>query len=360
MLFPVPFAPELVFVRARRIAWPSVRVAAKARSLRLAFPVVAVSALVIAAFAQLHRAPGSGRARGLVVLALVAGLELRVDARGPVSPMVATLVIAAVVVGGHAALGGAVLVAALATGTAWIVQGSGWWAPLLAAGAATASAVVFDARPSRAGALAAALVFELVVVTRMRRIVWTMPLVCRRSRSPTDGTRSARRERWCSARARSPSPPRPRRGAHHHGRVVCSGSTPPATRPARIEPSCAAPRPCPSRSAIAAVDRVADRAVLIPLAEAAGAGVTAMAMVGVRQWRFAPRRRAVDAVLLLGCSLAILLVYPPVAATGDAWSVAILGGALAVSAGVAWPVARRADAAARTPVAPDTADVVVR
>ncbi len=65
----------------------------------------------------------------------------------------------------------------------------------------------------------------------------------RRSRSPTDGTRSARRERWCSVRARSPSPPRPRRGVHHHGRVACSGSTRPATRPARIEPSCAAPRP---------------------------------------------------------------------------------------------------------------------
>ena len=122
--------------------------------------------------------PAPGVLGGLVALALVAGLELRVDARGPVSPMVATLVIAAVVVGGHAALGGAVVVAVLATGTAWIVQGRGWWAPLLAAGAATASAIVFDARPSRAGALAAALVFELVVVTRMRRIVWTMPLVC--------------------------------------------------------------------------------------------------------------------------------------------------------------------------------------
>ena len=112
--------------------------------------------------------------------------------------------------------------------------------------------------------------------------------------------------------------------------------------------------------AIAAVDRASDRAVLIPLAEAAGAAVVAMAMVGVRQWRFAPRRRAVDAVLLLGCSLAILLAYPPVAATGDAWSLAILGGALAVAASVAWPVARRADAAARAPVAPDDADVAVR
>ena len=332
----------------------------RARSLRLAFPVVAVSALVIAAFAQLTALPAPGVLGGLVALALVAGLELRVDARGPVSPMVATLVIAAVVVGGHAALGGAVVVAVLATGTAWIVQGRGWWAPLLAAGAATASAIVFDARPSRAGALAAALVFELVVVSRMRRIVWTMPLVCAAialaygwdaigapgalvfgagALAIAATTAAWGAPPWAS-RVLGLSAARHSTGAHR-AIVCCTAAVSLAL-------------------AIAAIDRVSDRAVLIPLAEAAGAGVTAMAMVGVRQWRFAPRRRAVDAVLLLGCSLAILLAYPPVADTGDAWSVAILGGALAVSAGVAWPVARRADAAARTPVESDTADVVVR
>ena len=77
-----------------------------------------------------------------------------------------------------------------------------------------------------------------------------------------------------------------------------------------------------------------------------------MAMVGVRQWRFAPRRRAVDAVLLLGCSLAILLAYPPVAAAGHLWSVVILGGAVAVSVAVAWPIARRVDQTAALLAAP--------
>ena len=163
--------------------------------------------------------------------------------------MVATLVVAAVVVGGHAALGGAVVVAVLATGTAWISQGRGWWAPLLAAGAATASAIVFDARPSRAGALAAALVFELVVVTRMRRIVWTMPLVC---------SAIALAYGWDAIGA--PGALVFGAGAlAHRGRDRGVGCTamgesraralpPRATRPAPIGPWCGAPRRCPSGS----------------------------------------------------------------------------------------------------------------
>ena len=216
--------------------------------------------------------------------------------------------VAAVVVGGHAALGGAVVVAVLATGTAWIARGRGWWAPLVAAGAATASAIVFDARPSRAGALAAALVFELVVVSRMRRIVWTMPLVCSAIAlaygwdaigAPGALVFGAGALAIAAATAAWGAPPWASR--------VLGLSAARGHPPAPIGPWCGAPRALSLGLAIAAVDRASDRAVLIPLAEAAGAGVVAMAMVGVRQWRFAPRRRAVDAVLLLGCSLAILL-----------------------------------------------------
>ena len=177
MLLPVPFAPALILVQARRTLRPT----AASRALGRALPAVVATAIVIGVLALLTPLPDPTVLAGLVVIAFLAGFELRVDARGPIPPMVATLVVVAVVVGGNAALAGAVVVAVIATGTAWVlVQGDRWWAPVLAAGAAAAAAVVFDARPSRVGALAAALVFELLVVAGVRRIVWSAPLVCSR------------------------------------------------------------------------------------------------------------------------------------------------------------------------------------
>jgi hypothetical protein len=298
---------------------------------------------------------------GLVAMAFLAGLELRVDARGPVSPMIATLVVVALVVGGDAALAGAVVVAVVATATAWVlVQGRAWWAPMLAAGAAAVSALVydmvFDARPSRAGALVAALVFELLIVTRLRGIVWTGPLVCSaialacgwEAIGPAGAfvfaagtlTTAAAAATWGAppwgSRTLGPWAARHPTGAH---RVVLSIAG-----------------AMSFGLAIAAVTRPAQREVLVPLAEAVAAGVAAVAMVGVRQWRFAPRRRVVDAMLLLVCSLAILLAYPPAAERGEGWSVAILAGALGVCAAVAWPFGGRADASARLPAARDPAE----
>ncbi len=351
VLLPVPFAPTLVLVRARR----TFRRTAASRALRRALPVVTATAIVVGALALLAPLPDPTVLAGLVVIAFVAGLELRVDARGPIPPMVATLVVVALVVGGDAALAGAVVVAVIATGTAWVlVQGRGWWAPVLAAGAAAASAVVFDARPSRAGALAAALVFELVVVTRVRRIVWTAPLVCcaialaygweaigaagalvfGAGALATAAAAAAWGAPPWGSRALGPWAARHRTAGH---RAVVS-----ITAALSIGLAIAA-----------VIDVTADRPVLVSLAEAAGAGVAAMAMIGVRQWRFAPRRRAVDAALLLACSLAILLAYPPVAGRGEGWSVGILGGALGVCGAVAWPIGRRADAAAGFAATPD-------
>jgi hypothetical protein len=356
VLAPVPFAPSLVLVRARRgirhvIVW---------RALQRALPVVAVSAIVIGSLASLTALPGPAVLVGLVVIALLTGLELRVDARAPVSPMVSALVVAAVVVGGDAAFAGAVVVAVIATATAWVVRGHVWWAPVLAACAAAASAIVFDARPSRAGALAAAVLFELLAVTRMRLIVWTMPLVCSAIAlaygwdaigAPGAVVFGAGALAIAATAAAWGAPPWASRVLGRWGARHATGAH---RRMVSIAAGLA------FGLAVAAVMAKSDRAMLVALAESVGAGVTAMAMVGVRQWRFAPRRRAADAILLLGCSLAILLVYPPVATTGDILPLVILGGALAVSAAVAWPIARRVDETAGVPAAPEVEDTRAR
>jgi hypothetical protein len=70
-----------------------------------------------------------------------------------------------------------------------------------------------------------------------------------------------------------------------------------------------------------------------------------MAIVGVRQWRFAPRGRARDAAFVVASALLVVVVYPTEALGGSAWSIAILAAGLIVPAAIAWPVARLASAA---------------
>ena len=264
---------------------------------------------------------------GLVVIALLTGFELRVDARAPVSPMVSALVVAAAVVGGDGAFGGVVVVAVIATATAWVVRGNAWWAPVFAAGAAAASAIVFDARPSRAGALAAAIVFEVVVVTRMGHRV-------------DDAVRCAAialAYGWDAINAR----------AVVFGGVTlaCAAAAWCATvgecvlgRWGAARDRLAPPHPVDHRRTRRRARRRRGDGDVGPggagrAGGVGGAGLNAMAMVGVRPWRFspvagppsdpAPRVLARD-----------LLAYPPVAARGDAgrWRSSV---ELAVSAAVA-------------------------
>jgi hypothetical protein len=96
-----------------------------------------------------------------------------------------------------------------------------------------------------------------------------------------------------------------------------------------------------------------ERLLLVAGAAAAAAGVASMAMVGVRQWRFAPRPRARDATLLLVSAVLAAVAYPSAALDGNRWSLAILAVSLGVSTLVAWPLARvvATISAARTPSA---------
>jgi hypothetical protein len=85
----------------------------------------------------------------------------------------------------------------------------------------------------------------------------------------------------------------------------------------------------------------------VPLAGAVAAALTAVALIAVRQWRFDPRRRAVDATLELAAAGAAVLVYPSLALDGHGWALAVLLAALVISSLVAWPLALLAVAARR-------------
>jgi hypothetical protein len=97
-----------------------------------------------------------------------------------------------------------------------------------------------------------------------------------------------------------------------------------------------------------AVASTTARAALAPVAAACACGGGAVAMFGVRQWRFAPVARVRDATLVTVCIVAILLGYLPLALDGDAWSLAIIGVTVAVCSAVAWLPARLAETASAT------------
>jgi hypothetical protein len=342
VLLPALFVPELVLVRARRL----LRREQFVLFVGTALPTIVVSAAVVGAAAALTPLPSFGILVGLVTVAVGAGVELRVARRRPVAPVLAAVVAAAVVVGGHGAIGGAVVVAVVATAVSWLLaRANGWFAPIVARGGAVAAAVVFDARSTRVGALAAALVFELVAVSRPSRIVWTAPVV-----GVAIGLAYTWRELGPAGGLAFGA------GILAAGVVMAAwGALPWESRVLRhwsIRHGAGTHRVALMATVLVAAGlslaaaTVADeRALFTSGATAAATTVAALAMIGVRQWRFAPRRRARDAAVVLSATFAMLLAYPPFALEGREWAPAILGVALAACSIVAWPIAARAEAA---------------
>jgi hypothetical protein len=83
------------------------------------------------------------------------------------------------------------------------------------------------------------------------------------------------------------------------------------------------------------------RAVAVWTAVALGETAAAMALAVIRQWRFAPRRRARDCGVLLVAAGAIALVYVPLGLDGDATSLGVIAAALVLIAALSWPLAGR-------------------
>ena len=143
-----------------------------------AAPMSPRTGLVVGALALFAPLPDPAVLAGLVVLAVLAGLELRVDARGPIPRWLPRW---------------------WWSRSSWVVTPRsrvrcsspssppappGFWykavggGPPARGGRRGGGGGRLRRATDRAGALVAALVFELVIVTRIRRIVWTAPLVC--------------------------------------------------------------------------------------------------------------------------------------------------------------------------------------
>jgi hypothetical protein len=91
----------------------------------------------------------------------------------------------------------------------------------------------------------------------------------------------------------------------------------------------------------------AARDVLVWVGAATGETAVAMALVGVRQWRFTPRRRVRECTALLLATLLLVVVCPGPLLEGEAWAVLPAAAALLVAVAIGARHARHADRASR-------------
>ena len=358
VLAPLPFVPDLVLVRARRSS-----VARVLAALRLPLLVTALSVVGIVADADRTTLVT------LVVMGVLLGVEARPGTGSLVAPILATVVIAAVVVEGRDAYVIATLVAMGGVGATLLTAAPAFrhavGSLVLGAGAAIASVGVYDAfdRPasSPAGmvvvAVLAGITFEVVVVTvgcparavALERAAWSLPVVA---------AAAALAVAWAALGSPSgpvvfgaslgiamgavavwASPPWTSRwlarlGEHARGRRVALAVV-------------AALAVSGAITAVVITGRGSDRLALVMVALAGAEADVAMAAAAVRQWRFAPRRRLRDAVVLVVAGGGLLAAYPALGLDGLAWSVVVLVVLLAPVIAVAWPLGRIADRAAR-------------
>jgi hypothetical protein len=261
--------------------------------------------------------------------------------------MTATVVVAGAVVGGTAALAGAAVAAIVATATAVVASDvRTWWSPGAAGAAALVVTALFDAHPSIAVALATAALFQLVVLSRPSRVIWTAPVVASAVALATTWQAldaagalafAAGLAAVVTAAARLGTLP-------WRSRVVGAWSRRASTRVQRAMVVAAGALAVGLASV--ALASTSARDVLAPAAAASACGGAAMAMFGVRQWRFAPIARVRDATVVAGCTLVVLLVYLPLALDGDSWALALMGMTVAVNGVIAWTPARLAQTAA--------------
>jgi hypothetical protein len=339
VLVPTFFVPELVLVRARR-AWPGMRTESAIR--RAA--AVALGGCVVTLVVAFTSVPDAAVLVCVAACAIVVALDLRVD-RARVPPVLGAVVAGALLVDPDAALAAGVTVAVVATATAALVDGApaAWWAPGLAAFAACAGAGAFVVVPTRGGALVAALLFQLVVATRPARMVWLAPLVCCAVAFGGAGrvigggggalvwgaalvVVAVAVTAWGAppwdSRVLARTGPRRRVGCRVSLLLVVVGS---------------------ATTGVVAVAVDGDRGLWVATASGLAAAAAAMVAVGVRQWRFVPRRRRRQAGVVLVAALTVVVAYPASARAGSPWSVAVLAAALVAIGGLGWPLAGRID-----------------
>ncbi len=336
-LVPVAFVPELVIARAR----------GHAQVVRDVFAVLGIAAVATVATSAASVPGGATRAL-LVGIAALAGIELATERAALVPPLTALVVVAAVVVAHQDAAAAAALGAVVTVLVSWcraaqrsrtrllVATATAAGAALLAAGIVSPIADV-DGQLAL-GALAAGFVVEGVAIAvgaHRRRsattALWTIPLVAAavawasvwRAAGAGGGPAFAAALAVTMAAVVWWASPPWRSGVLTR---VLRGRTPRHLAALLVLVSAGAV----VAAAVAAVRT--DRAGAVTwawISSGLGESVVAVVALGVRQWRFAPRPRAVALTANVLGALALLLV-PSASADGVWWSVPIVAGGLLV------------------------------
>jgi hypothetical protein len=344
MLLPVPLVPELVLVelprrwqRARRAALLSaVGIAALLVGLIVAFPFPPFAALF-----------------GLVVISVLIGTESRVSARSSVPALAAVGVVGAVVVvHGDARILAAVLVAIIATGTSWAISGrpGPWHAPSVAALGALVGAVAYSVSGSgpevSATALGAATIAGLacILVTDRRpsTAVWCAPVLATSaalgflwSEVPVAGWALFALGILCTLVTAAAWGALPWRS-----RIIGGWSYRHLERARR---ACLVTGAFGAFVTTVTAEMVAENSRprwllgVVVCAET----VIAMATLGVRQWRFVPRRRMAEATTLTVAALAGGVGIVTTATMGNAAALAIIASVVTPGLSIGWALSVR-------------------
>jgi hypothetical protein len=290
----------------------------------------------------------------LAVASLLVGMDARVSRRVPVPGAAGAVVVAALLFGNSSPVAAAACVALSATAVAHAVARSvTWWAPILAGAAAAGCALVYDAHRSTAMALLAVALFALVVAIPPPVVGWTISFVCA-------AAAVAVAAHLIGAAGKLLFVPgfaviavlAARYGSLPWGSRVLGPWA--ARRTFRGARSCFV-----TLLGVAAVGGALSaalesaRAIAVPGAAVAATAAATVASVASWQWRFDPRARVRDAVLLGAAAIVAVSLYPRGARTGDVWSTVALALVVAVTALVGRPAVRLVRAAGH----PDRATV---
>jgi hypothetical protein len=360
VLAPVPWAPEVALVRARRLG------PARSRPhVRVLVALVAIAVFVWCSF--LAPSPTLRALPWLVVVAVAGGVELRVSARRAVPPLAALTVAAAVVVMPRDAVLLAGALSAITTATAWASRRRTDLRPALRGGAvafaaaagvgAAAVATTLGTHSSVGGvavAVVGAVLYEIVVLASRRdapsvlaSLGWTAPLVM---------TAAALAGAWYGLG--SAGAPLFAVGLTGALAAVAWAAAPPwdsrllgpllATRARgrlRAALLVLVAASVTTAAAADAVDARQARTILVLVAVAQSGTVVAIALATVRQWRFVPRWRRRDAAGLTAIAVLVGAGYLPLGAAGAAGSSALLAVVLVGTVVSVWRLAGLADSA---------------
>jgi len=291
LLLPAPLLPEVLLVRVRRRVRPA--------PVRVVGGLLILGAVLLALTLVLPDSGAWGRAIGVLAVACFVGAECRVAVR-PVPPPLALVVVAAVVivVPGTPAVG--VVVGAALVGTGFVLLAAApratalWSLPFLACAACAAGGWATVGRVGAVG-FCAGIGAGIAIAGAWGPVPWTSRVLVPRL---------------------SPRFLRHRRAALVVGALGAVGAA-------------------WSAAGATGDTRTGWALTAAALLEA----VLAMAALAVRLWRFSPRRRMVDVVVLAASALLSSTVYLALALRGASGSVPLAVVLAAAASFVAWPLA---------------------